>query len=165
MGGQPVFDFGDHGFGVRSTGDRSMQGARLDDKGIAYGMAEMMQCLASNASKTRDGKPGYEIDRDTENVTSFYVTFTEVVIIGPLGPWALLKNGVEISSSSPFANFSPALPFVNSMQLQFQFDQDKLARNLFFMGRNGGDGVASTMKATFEQAHVMIKWSMPPQSH
>ena len=51
------------------------------------------------------------------------------------------------------------------MQVQFQFDQDSLVKNLFCFGRNGGAVAASNFKATFVQANILCKFVLPPQSH
>ncbi len=52
------------------------------------------------------------------------------------------------------------------MQVQFQFDQDALASNLFCFGRQGGaSATAHEIKVTFEQANILCKFMLPPQSH
>ncbi len=122
--GQPVFDFSDHGFGHVGANGRSSNAARLQDPGYAYGQAEFAQSICSKESEGRDGHPGYQMDRTDSNndVNSVWVTFVEPLVIGPIGPWSLLKRGVEISGASPFANFSPMIPMVNNMQITMQFD-------------------------------------------
>ncbi len=167
---QPVFNFGDHGFGAKYQGAHNGSYA-LDDPGVAYGRAEMMQQLSSGGSATVDATLDYDLTRasSTANLTEFFVTFVEPIIIGPLGPWSLLKTGVELSASSPFADFSPMLPMVNNMQISMQFDQDKLSRNLFAIVKNGTDATGgqgpATLTADFKAAQVMCKFVMPPPSH
>ena len=46
-----------------------------------------------------------------------------------------------------------------------QFDQDKLAANLFSMVRNEDAQAECNVSATFEQANIMCKFVMPPPSH
>ena len=173
--GNGVYSFSDHGFGVVAGGnhgaanvDNATSGVWMDDPQYAYQKAELLQELVSAGSKEGSGKVNYEYTRDDNGNTEVYVTFVEPVIVGCLGPWSLLKRGVEISSSSPLAGFSPLIPFVNAMQLTFQFDQNLLAQNLFCLVRNGASdagGAQGACSATFEAAQVMCKFIMPPPSH
>ena len=129
---------------------------------------EMRQDLSDSGSRNALGIASYGVDQGNETPTTVYVTFVEPVIVGPLGPWSLLKNGVEINAASPFAKFSPVVPYMNSMQISMQFNQDRLAANLFALGRNddgSGAGGASNVSATFVEASLMCKFISPPQSH
>ena len=89
--GQPVFDFSDHGFGVKRTPDHSNMDVKFQDPGLAYGMAELMQQLCTTAATQATGYPNYQIERASDNDTEVFITFVEPLVIGPLGPWSLLK--------------------------------------------------------------------------
>ena len=120
-------------------------------------------------SAGESGEYSYGLAQGNGARASVYITFIEPIIVGPLGPWSLLKNGVELHAASPFAAFSPVVPYMNSMQISMQFNQDQLARNLFVLGRNINDtdsaGNASNVTCTLTKASVMCKFISPPQSH
>ena len=128
--GNGVYSFSDHGFGVTVGGgqsdavtDNATSGAWLDDPQYAYQKAELLQEVRSAGSSTKGGTQNYDMTRvQGDQANDIWVTFVEPVVVGCLGPWSLLKRGVELSSSSPLASFSPLVPFVNAMQLTFQFD-------------------------------------------
>ena len=94
--GQPVFDFSNHGFGIKH-GEllRSSNGVLCEDPGYAYGQAELSQFISSKQSEAVDGHPGYEMDREDGDMNEFWVTFVEPLVIGPLGPWSHASHGQQ----------------------------------------------------------------------
>ena len=88
--------------------------------------------MADGGSRAEGGEYSYSVAQGDGRRDTVYVTFIEPIIVGPLGPWSLLKNGVELHAASPFAAFSPVVPYMNSMQISMQFNQDSLRVTCLF---------------------------------
>ena len=165
--GQPVFDFQTGTPVYAVNGQRADNSIRPMDKGFAMGCDEMADQLSCAVSRDQNGN-GYDFSggAGTDAVTeseSVYVEFTEIVCIGPLGPWSLLYPS-EMSMSSDFSKFCPMIPFVNNFQLNMQFDQTQLAGNLFALVRNGHNKTGN-MTATIAEASLLCKFVLPPPSY
>ena len=99
-----------------------MAAGGLQDPGVAYGREELQMQLTDIASESAEAQTNFLAGAGQRAPGEFgaggheiYVTFVEPIVVGPLGPWSLLKNGVEINAASPFAKFSPVVPYMNSM--------------------------------------------------